>query len=112
MIPQTCHTLQSPMLTWQQLMADCVTDARELLRLLQIAPQQVNIARFKKSDFPLRVPRGFIARMNVGDVNDPLLRQVLPLAKEAVHVSGFCQDPLNESAVNPIPGLLHKYHCN
>jgi hypothetical protein len=31
------------------------------------------------ASFPLRVPRGFVAKMRKGDPNDPLLRQVLPL---------------------------------
>ena len=30
------------------------------------------------AQFPLRVPRGFVARMRRGDPHDPLLRQVLP----------------------------------
>jgi L-lysine 2,3-aminomutase len=32
--------------------------------------------------FPLRVPRGFVARMRRGDAADPLLRQILPLDEE------------------------------
>ena len=39
--------------------------------------------------FPLRVPRGFVARMRHGDRSDPLLRQVLPLAAELGEVPGF-----------------------
>ena len=35
-----------------------------------------------QAQFPLRVPRGFAARMRRGDPTDPLLRQVLPLTDE------------------------------
>ena len=48
--------------------------------------------------------------MQKGDPKDPLLLQVLPLNKELEYHPGFCQDPLGEKHVNPIPGLLHKYY--
>jgi len=67
-------------------------------------------SEFARQQFPLRVPRGFVERMEKGDPNDPLLLQVLPIAKELQSHPDFVTDPLGEKAVNPIPGLLHKYH--
>jgi EF-P beta-lysylation protein EpmB len=60
--------------------------------------------------FPMLVPRGFAALMRKGDVADPLLRQVLPIADEHAETPGFAADPLLESGCSPKPGLLHKYH--
>ena len=64
-------------------------------------------------DFPLRVPRGFVARMRRGDPADPLLLQVLPTAAELVAAPGYTADPLVEvdesAAASPVPGVLHKY---
>jgi len=60
-------------------------------------------------DFPLRVPRSFVARMRPGDPRDPLLLQVLPTAAELEAVPGYTVDPLLEAAVSPAPGVLHKY---
>jgi len=48
--------------------------------------------------------------MKKGDIHDPLLQQILPLGAELQEHPGFVKDPLNETAVNPISGLLHKYH--
>lgn len=59
--------------------------------------------------FPLRVPRGFVARMRKGDPDDPLLRQVLPVDAEGLPSPGFVTDPLKELDAMPVPGLLHKY---
>lgn len=59
--------------------------------------------------FALRVPRGFVAKMTVGDRNDPLLKQVLPDQREQINVTGYVADPLDENTQNPIKGLLHKY---
>jgi EF-P beta-lysylation protein EpmB len=61
------------------------------------------------ADFPLKVPRGFVARMRRGDPRDPLLLQVLAAAAEVEPVAGWGHDPLAEAAAQPVPGVLHKY---
>jgi EF-P beta-lysylation protein EpmB len=59
--------------------------------------------------FPLRVPRGFVARMQHGDPNDPLLLQVLPRRAEHDVVEGFTVDAVGDMASRAGHGLLHKY---
>ncbi len=59
--------------------------------------------------FPLRVPAGFVARMRHGDPDDPLLRQVLPVAAEHDDVPGFGSDPCRDLDAVATPGLLQKY---
>jgi EF-P beta-lysylation protein EpmB len=91
-------------------LAAAVRDPAELLRLLDLPSDLLPAAERAARTFPLLVPRGFIARMRRGDVHDPLLRQVLPLASENEPAAGFSADPLAESACGPVPGVLHKYH--
>ena len=93
---------------WQEQLSRAVRSVDELLQLLQIDPELAKI-RLLQSDFPLRVPHGFIQRMAKGDSRDPLLLQVLPLARETEEVAGFIHDPLDEVDAMPTPGLLHKY---
>ena len=93
---------------WQEQLAMAVRSVDELLQLLQIDPAAAKI-RPLQSDFPLRVPRGFIQRMVKGDSRDPLLLQVLPVAQETEAVADFTPDPLDELDTMPVPGLLHKY---
>ncbi|CCJ76898.1 Lysine 2,3-aminomutase [Cronobacter muytjensii 530] len=57
----------------------------------------------------MRVPRAFVARMEKGNPQDPLLRQVLTSREEFVAAPGFTTDPLEEQN-SVVPGLLHKYH--
>lgn len=104
--PLTRHNY--PVNTWQQEMAAAVTSAGELLALLGLHPADVALAP-DAAGFPLRVPRGFVARMRPGDPSDPLLRQVLPLALEGQEVAGFVSDPVGDGAARRAPGLLHKY---
>ncbi|KAF1370578.1 EF-P beta-lysylation protein EpmB [Yokenella regensburgei] len=90
-------------------LADVLTDPDELLRLLNIdADENLLAGREAKRLFPLRVPRAFVARMEKGNPNDPLLRQVLTSQEEFIAAPGFSTDPLEEQH-SVVPGLLHKY---
>ncbi|PZT63771.1 EF-P beta-lysylation protein EpmB [Escherichia coli] len=95
---------------WLTQLADVVTDPDELLRLLNIdADEKLLAGRSAKKLFALRVPRSFIDRMEKGNPNDPLLRQVITSQDEFVVAPGFSTDPLEEQH-SVVPGLLHKYH--
>ncbi|WP_038252700.1 EF-P beta-lysylation protein EpmB [Yokenella regensburgei] len=94
---------------WLVQLADVLTDPDELLRLLNIdADENLLAGREAKRLFPLRVPRAFVARMEKGNPNDPLLRQVLTSQEEFIAAPGFSTDPLEEQH-SVVPGLLHKY---
>lgn len=94
---------------WRRELARAVTDPAELLRLLALPEGLLADARLAGREFPLRVPRGFVARMRKGDPRDPLLLQVLPLAEELREAPGFVADPLAELQALSARGLLHKY---
>ncbi|RKR53720.1 L-lysine 2,3-aminomutase [Yokenella regensburgei] len=94
---------------WLVQLADVLTEPDELLRLLNIdADENLLAGREAKRLFPLRVPRAFVARMEKGNPNDPLLRQVLTSQEEFIAAPGFSTDPLEEQH-SVVPGLLHKY---
>jgi lysine 2,3-aminomutase len=95
--------------TWQEAMKDAVRDADELCRLLDLPVEFASAAKEASRQFRLFVPRGFVARMRPGDLNDPLLRQVLPLGEEMADVPGFTVDPVRDDLAERQPGLLHKY---
>lgn len=96
--------------SWQQALRDCITNPQELLQQLQL-DQQIPLAKQQAiAHFGLRVPRQFVSRMQIGDIHDPLLRQVLPVVEEMQQVEGFSHDPVGDLAANKLPGLLHKYH--
>jgi EF-P beta-lysylation protein EpmB len=95
--------------SWQEAMKDAVRDTGELCRLLDLPDAFAARARAAARQFSLFVPRGFVARMRSGDPNDPLLRQVLPLADETAIVPGFSIDPVGDEASTRQLGLLQKY---
>ncbi|NBD00610.1 EF-P beta-lysylation protein EpmB [Atlantibacter hermannii] len=94
---------------WLAQLADVITDPDELLHVLNIeADKDLLAGREARRLFALRVPRAFVARMEKGNPNDPLLRQVLTSREEFVMAPGFSTDPLEEQH-SVVPGLLHKY---
>lgn len=92
---------------WQTELADAIRDPAELLRLLELDPALASGGASQQ--FPLRVPRGFVARMCKRDPADPLLRQVLATGMELDEVPGFLSDPVADLASRRHPGVLHKY---
>lgn len=105
------HSLPvQPLHTWQEELSRSIRDPRELLEFLRLPISLLPQAEAAIELFGLRVPRPYAERIAKGDVHDPLLRQVLPLADELRHTPGYSDDPLQEADSNPVQGLVHKYH--
>lgn len=94
---------------WQQLWREAVRDPRELLELLGLTQAALNVSDAAATQFPLRVPRGFVAKMRHGDPGDPLLRQVLPLDDEMKPMPGFSLDAVGDGAAKAADGVIRKY---
>lgn len=94
---------------WQKSLQKLITTPKDLFVRLNLDPALLPAAEQAAQLFPLRVSEHYLQQITVGDINDPLLKQILPLAAEFHQVAGFCADPLIEKQQNPVPGLLHKY---
>lgn len=94
---------------WQQAIREAVSDPCELLALLKLEPADVGLAEAALQQFPMRIPRDYIRRMQVGNPHDPLLLQVLPAAAEDRPAVGFGADPVGDLDSSRGGGLLHKY---
>ncbi len=106
---------------WQRELAQAVRSGEELLRRLNLDPDDLQIQRMMRTAgiqladqdtlrrFPVLVPENFLARMSPRDLYDPLLRQVLPLAEESLSVEGFVSDPVGDLDARRTAGVLQKY---
>lgn len=95
---------------WQKSLSQAITDPKQLLKRLQIDPKTLLEGSVQASgDFKLFVTESYLKRIKLGDIHDPLLKQILPLAEELNLHKSYTLDPLEEAAASPIPGLLHKY---
>ncbi len=113
MIPRTAPSCQSDgteLPKWQAALANVFREPAELLQYLNLPGSLLNGANAASSSFTLRAPRGYCQRIEKGNPNDPLLRQILPLDAELIEDQHFKLDPVGDLAAMEVPGLLHKYH--
>lgn len=99
--------LSRPGTDWQTVLRRAVTDPVELCRRVGVDPGLASAEPAGR--FPVLVPGPLLDRVRPGDPDDPILRQVLPVAAELEPVEGFSADPLDEAACETSPGLLHRY---
>src|SRR5690554_4263435 len=96
--------------SWQQILSQSVTRPEQLLERLGLPVERwLGGAQAGHTLFPIRVPEPFIERMQPGNPDDPLLRQVLPLLEETAEQPGFVRDPLQEDNAIQTTGLIRKY---
>ena len=107
--PKLTIIASEPATSWQDSLSDLVTDPNELLQLLQLNEADLPVGRAAAAQFPLKVPRPFVKKMQLGQWDDPLLLQIWPAQAEEQFSAGYVFDPLAEANSNPVPGLLHKY---
>lgn len=108
MIPAPAPSRQPQ--AWQRALQQAITDPAELLEAVGLGPEWLEPARAAARLFPLKVPRGYVARMRRGDPRDPLLAQVLPLGLECRDLPGYVADPVGDLAARAAAGVLRKYH--
>lgn len=107
MITKISQSLQNSV-SWQAELAQAIRDPKVLLARLELDPDLLRLVNISPDCFPLKVTDSFVARMERGNANDPLLRQVLPLNEESVPWGQ--DDPVGDHQAMASPGVLHKYH--
>lgn len=93
---------------WLKQLANGISDPAKLLQQLDIDPKPWQSGFAARALFAQKVPLSFVEKMEKGNINDPLLLQVLPVIEEFEHSDGYSSDPLGEQD-NQQPGMLHKY---
>lgn len=95
---------------WKKELATATTSVSQLLEKLGLG-QHINKIDINP-DFRCLVTDSYLKKIQPGNINDPLLRQILPLAKEkdqAIQKHGVA-DPVGDINAAVTRGLLQKYH--
>lgn len=108
MIPKTIPTWQQ--LSWQEELNCLITDPSTLFSQLKLDESFLESAKKSAAAFPLRATMSYVKRIEPENIDDPLLKQILPIGLEMETVEGFVDDPLEELHTNKVKGLIHKYH--
>lgn len=107
MIPKQAPGRQAPV--WQHELRQAFGRPAELLHYLELDPALPALGAAALGDFPLRVPRGFAARMRKGDPQDPLFLQVWPRLEEGRPAAGYASDAVGDLVRLKSGGIVHKY---
>lgn len=96
--------------TWKKELANATTSTAHLLKKLGLSQYREKIDN--QAEFKCLVTDSYLNKMQANDINDPLLRQVLPLNAEnnlVIQQNGI-NDPVGDTTALATPGLIHKYH--
>ncbi|NOQ89546.1 MAG: EF-P beta-lysylation protein EpmB [Gammaproteobacteria bacterium] len=104
----TLHPLTDA--AWKKELSNAITSPSVLLNRLGLESYLSKIDNH--SAFKCLVTESFINKIEPGNINDPLLRQILPLNEEnsAIAQQDGITDPVGDINAMASPGLLHKYH--
>ena len=97
---------------WQRILARSWRDPVEFCRQFQFDDSLATSALSAHRDFRFFCPQPFAQRIEPGNINDPLLKQVWPTAAETdpgIQTQQTSLDPLREQDFVTRPGLLQKY---
>ncbi len=94
--------------SWRQKQKENFTSVAQLADFLQLSQEQRALLA-SPSSFILNLPRRLADKMAKGTLNDPIVRQFLPLSEELKVLSGFVKDPVGDGSSQLTPRLLKKY---
>src|SRR5690242_3088362 len=86
-----------------------ITTVTALARVVPLAPDLADRLEAVAKKFPLSITPYYLALVNDGDPDDPILLQSIPDPRETELVHVGEDDPLDEAADSPVPGLVHRY---
>lgn len=108
-MPRLAHRLQIPFPSWQEELANAFPTAARLFEFLGLDKQLLPEPELIRHPFPFKVTLSFAEKIQPGNIDDPLLKQILTMPAEFTNPEGFIADPVGDLDALAAPGLLHKY---
>lgn len=93
---------------WRKILRQNFTQVDKLISFLNLDEEKKHRV-LKKPKFSLNLPLRLAKKIKKNDLNDPILRQFLPLEEEMALTPGFILDPVGDANCKLNPKLLHKY---
>lgn len=95
-------------ISWREIQRQNFTDCADLIDFLELDKSLCERV-LVKSHFPLNVPLRLAQKMAKNTLDDPLVRQFLPLKDEELMVEGYAFDAVQDGLFRKETRLLHKY---
>ena len=94
---------------WKQILRTNFVDVAKLADFLELTAEQRRRLEHRPR-FALNLPMRLAEKITKRTLNDPLLKQFLPVDDENIPMSSFSSDPVGDSACRKGQKLLSKYH--
>jgi lysine 2,3-aminomutase len=89
--------------SWEQLLSKSMTTPEDLATRIEIDEREIT---YIISRYPMCINPYYLSLIK--NKGDGIFRQAIPDIREITEEDGF-EDPLNEEALSPVPGLTHRY---
>lgn len=93
---------------WRQIQRENFNQSSALVEFLELNEENRRQV-LPSANFPLNLPRRLAEKIEKNHLQDPILRQFVPLQEELRMSAGFCNDPVGDSAAQKASKFLHKY---
>lgn len=93
---------------WRQIQRGNFTRIEPLFEFLELS-EDLKKKVLLRPRFALNIPRRLAAKMAKNTLDDPLLRQFVPLEEELAVIPGFVKDPVQDQRFQKTKKILHKY---
>jgi len=90
---------------WREIQKNNFRKLDVLAKFLELDPKLIG----SSSRFPLNLPTRLAQKIAKGTLDDPVLRQFIPLNEEDIAMPGFTDDPVNDASFCKEDALLQKY---
>ncbi|MCB9845431.1 MAG: KamA family radical SAM protein [Phycisphaeraceae bacterium] len=94
---------------WKWQLRNRVRDLDRLERAFSLSPDERETVRALGDRLPVGLTPYYASLIDPDDPMDPIRRTMVPVADEFTHEPSEAEDPLNEDADMPVPGLVHRY---
>ncbi len=92
---------------WRHIQLQNFVSWEKLSLFLQIDKNQKDV--LVKSSFPLNLPLRLAEKIQKSNLEDPILKQFLPITSENLLEPGFQKDPVNDTSFKKEAKLIQKY---
>jgi lysine 2,3-aminomutase len=93
---------------WKWQLSNRVNDLETFAQILELTDSERE-GLGAPDKFRVDITPYFVSLIEPKDANDPIRRQVMPLAEEQEAFTAMMEDSLREDQHSPVPGLVHRY---
>lgn len=94
--------------SWKELLRQNFTHWEKLADFIELNQEQ-RLEILKKANFPLNIPLRLAQKVEKANLQDPILKQFLPIQQELESHAGFVKDPVEDQLFRIESKLLKKY---